>query len=163
MEDAVVRANKIACVKNWLAPEKDFSDAKIEFAIDEAAAYILNYTNRRVLPVELYHLQCRIAIDLLLYMTPTISDTASGGDDGVIKNLQSIREDDTELIGQDPDHTFALSIGKNNQNMEFLKDYGAYLEMWRVTPRYRRCPLEPRPKRGEPIDEWPNPDANWRR
>lgn len=154
---------KVMDVRAIVAPDHFYSDRKIRFAIDEAAEKILSYTNRRILPKELYHTQCRMAADILLYLTPDVDWTDGKGADGsgVDGKLKRIREDDIELEAQDADDTYVLSLSKNNPNMDFLKDYYKVLEMWRVMPRYRRPPIEPRPLIDEPLGTGTNPDAKY--
>lgn len=124
----------VMCVRELVRPRK-FSRMKVLFALDEAAAHILNYTNRHELPKELKWMQCRIAADILLYLTPDLKD---GRDP--YEGIQNLELDDIKIEGQDDDHTYALSLAMQNPNMEALKNYYAQLQMWRVVPRYRRPP-----------------------
>lgn len=153
---------KLAFVKEIVGATKTYSVTKMRFALDEAAAHILNYTNRTILPRELDWMQCRMAADILLYLTPDTDDTGGANIDP-LKDLQRVKLDDAEFEAQDRNDTYVLSLAKQNPNMDFLKDYAAQLQMWRVMPRYRRPPLEPRPLLAEPIGVVGNPDANWRR
>lgn len=153
---------KLAFVKELIGATKTYSVTKMRFALDEAAAHILNYTNRTILPRELDWMQCRMAADILLYLTPDTDDTGGANLDP-LKDLQRVKLDDAEFEAQDRNDTYVLSLAKQNPNMDFLKDYAAQLQMWRVVPRYRRPPLEPRPLLAEPIGVVGDPDANGRR
>ena len=153
---------KLAFVKELIGATKTYSVTKMRFALDEAAAHILNYTNRRILPRELDWMQCRMAADILLYLTPDTDDTGGANLDP-LKDLQRVKLDDAEFEAQDRNDTYVLSLAKQNPNLDFLKDYAAQLQMWRVMPRYRRPPLEPRPLLAEPIGVVGDPDANGRR
>lgn len=153
---------KLAFVKEIIGATKTYSVTKMRFALDEAAAHILNYTNRTILPRELDWMQCRMAADILLYLTPDTDDTGGANIDP-LKDLQRVKLDDAEFEAQDRNDTYVLSLAKQNPNMDFLKDYAAQLQMWRVMPRYRRPPLEPRPLLAEPIGVVGDPDANGRR
>ena len=153
---------KLAFVKEIIGATKTYSVTKMRFALDEAAAHILNYTNRTILPRELDWMQCRMAADILLYLTPDTDDTGGANLDP-LKDLQRVKLDDAEFEAQDRNDTYVLSLAKQNPNMDFLKDYAAQLQMWRVVPRYRRPPLEPRPLLAEPIGVVGDPDANGRR
>lgn len=153
---------KLAFVKEIIGATKTYSVTKMRFALDEAAAHILNYTNRTILPRELDWMQCRMAADILLYLTPDTDDTGGANLDP-LKDLQRVKLDDAEFEAQDRNDTYVLSLAKQNPNMDFLKDYAAQLQMWRVMPRYRRPPLEPRPLLAEPIGVVGDPDANGRR
>ncbi len=153
---------KLAFVKELIGATKTYSVTKMRFALHEAAGHILNYTNRRILPRELEWMQCRMAADILLYLTPDTDDTGGANLDP-LKDLQRVKLDDAEFEAQDRNDTYVLSLAKQNPNMDFLKDYAAQLQMWRVMPRYRRPPLEPRPLLAEPIGVIGDPDANGRR
>lgn len=153
---------KLAFVKELIGATKTYSVTKMRFALDEAAAHILNYTNRTILPRELDWMQCRMAADILLYLTPDTDDTGGANLDP-LKDLQRVKLDDAEFEAQDRNDTYVLSLAKQNPNMDFLKDYAAQLQMWRVMPRYRRPPMEPRPLLAEPIGVVGDPDANGRR
>lgn len=153
---------KLAFVKEIIGATKTYSVTKMRFALHEAAAHILNYTNRTILPRELDWMQCRMAADILLYLTPDTDDTGGANLDP-LKDLQRVKLDDAEFEAQDRNDTYVLSLAKQNPNMDFLKDYAAQLQMWRVVPRYRRPPLEPRPLLAEPIGVVGDPDANGRR
>lgn len=153
---------KLAFVKEIIGATKTYSVTKMRFALDEAAAHILNYTNRTILPRELDWMQCRMAADILLYLTPDTDDTGGANLDP-LKDLQRVKLDDAEFEAQDRNDSYVLSLAKQNPNMDFLKDYAAQLQMWRVVPRYRRPPLEPRPLLAEPIGVVGDPDANGRR
>lgn len=150
---------KLAIVKEIIGPTKMYSVTKMRFALDEAKGHILNYTNRHILPWELEYMQCRMAADILLYLTPDTDDTGSGGHVDPLKDLQRVKLDDAEFEAQDRDDTYVLSLAKQNPNMDFLKNYAAQLQMWRVMPRYRRCPIEPRPLLEEPLGVAGDPDA----
>lgn len=150
--------DKLKFVSELCLP-KHFSKTKMLFCLNDAASRILSYTNRHILPFELYWLQCRMAADMLLYLTPDLDDGGGTGANSPVGQLQRIKQDDVEFEGQDADHTFVLALSKQNPNMDFLKDYYRQLEMWRVIPRYRRCPHECRPLRGEPICCHGNSDA----
>lgn len=153
---------KLAFVKEIIGATKTYSVTKMRFALDEAAAHILNYTNRTILPRELDWMQCRMAADILLYLTPDTDDTGGANLDP-LKDLQRVKLDDAEFEAQDRNDTYVLSLAKQNPNMDFLKDYAAQLQMWRVMPRYRRPPMEPRPLLAEPIGVVGDPDAKGRR
>ena len=107
-------------------------------------------------------MQCRMAADILLYLTPDTDDTGGANLDP-LKDLQRVKLDDAEFEAQDRDDTYVLSLAKQNPNMDFLKNYAAQLQMWRVMPRYRRCPIEPRPLLAEPLGVVGDADANGRR
>lgn len=159
----MTKEEKLAIVKEIIGATKTYSITKMSFAIDEAASHIMNYTNRTILPRELEWMQCRMAADILLYLTPDTDDTggASGGNDP-LRDLQRIKLDDAEFEAQDRDDTYVLSLAKQNPNMDFLKNYALQLQMWRVVPRYRRSPIESRPLREEPIGVVGDIDASRR-
>lgn len=154
---------KVQIVTEILGPTKIFSITKIRFALQEAKWHILNYTNRVILPIPLEWMQCRMAADILLYLTPDTDDSGTGGHADPLKDLQRVKLDDAEFEAQDRNDTYVLSLAKQNPNMDFLKDYAAQLQMWRVVPRYRRPPFEPRPLVEEPIGVYGDPDAERRR
>lgn len=155
---------KLAIVKELVGSERTYSITRVRFCLDEAKGHILNYTNRTVLPPQLEWLQCRMAADILLYLTPTVADgSGAQGNGDPLGGLKRVELDDAKFEAQDRDDTYVLSLAKQNPNIDFLKNYAAQLQMWRVMPRYRRPPIEPRPLVAEPLGVIGDPDANWRR
>lgn len=124
-----------------LTKPREVSQTKALFALDEAATYILSYTNRKILPFELYQIQIRIAVDIILYRTPDLFYEPSTGA-GLGLGVKNLELDDIKLEGQSADVEYQLSRSTHNPNMDFLKDYRNVLDMWRVVPRYRRPPRE---------------------
>lgn len=102
----------------------DLSITVVAFAIDEAAEFILRYTNRAVLPSELWRIKIRMATDILKYRDL----------DGDIGNVRSIEMDDVKISGDG---------APNGRLPRFLSDYEKQLEMWRLMPRWRRPCFEP--------------------
>lgn len=128
---------KVECVYELVGTGKPYSHTKVVICLHEAASWILNFINRTQLPKELYWVQIRMAVDLLLYRTPDVGANDAAYDP-LFGQLQRIKQDDVEFEGQDADRTFALSMDTQNLNMKWLKDYAAQLKKWRLLPRGAR-------------------------
>ena len=133
IDDCAKRRHHEIMIVTELLGRNDISQPVVAFAIDEAAEYILRYTNRAVLPAELWRIKIRMAVDILKFRTPAVADDDIG-------HLKTIEIDDAKVEGDG---------GSGSAKMpNFLTSYEKQLEMWRVMPRWRRPCFEPYQRRG---------------